>query len=64
MREQLRIERLKRRMTQWELTKQTGIKPARISLFENGYIDLEDFEIDKIKQALGITEGGQAVEAS
>jgi transcriptional regulator with XRE-family HTH domain len=52
--EALRLERLKRRLTQFQLSQLTGIRPSRISMFENGIVQLRNSEIDKLCEALKV----------
>jgi len=54
MREQIRLERIKRRVSQWQLAQATGIGQSRISLFECGYIKLTAGELASISDALGL----------
>ena len=53
----IRLQRVQRRISQWELAKRTGISQSRISLFENGYIELKDEEVDRIMDALTVERG-------
>ena len=53
MREQLRLERIKKRISQWQLAQATGIGQSRISLFECGYIKLTAGELASISDVLG-----------
>ena len=55
----LRLERLKRRISQWDVAKATGIHPTIISKFESGNITLSEGQIIKIREALGISEKGE-----
>jgi DNA-binding XRE family transcriptional regulator len=45
--------RARRRATQWDLRKKTGIHQSRISLIERGYINPSRMEKRKIAKALG-----------
>jgi len=54
MREQIRLERIKRRISQWQLAQATGIGQSRISLFENGFVKLRAEELGSIRRALGL----------
>jgi predicted transcriptional regulator len=49
----LREVRFKKRISQWELNKQTGVHQSRISLIENGHIAKKD-EKQKIAEALKV----------
>ena len=49
----LREVRFKKRISQWELNKQTGVHQSRISLIENGHPAKKE-EKQKIAEALGI----------
>ena len=52
--EDLRLARLKRRMSQWALAQATGIGQSRISLFECGYVKLTAGELASISDVLGL----------
>jgi DNA-binding XRE family transcriptional regulator len=49
----LRVARAKRRMTQWQLRVLTGINQTKLSLAENGLVELRQEEKTKIARALG-----------
>ena len=44
--------RVKRRKTQWEISRLTGINQTKLSLIENGYVSPSDEEKQKIAKAL------------
>ena len=48
----LRIIRAEKGITQFDLRIKTGINQSKISLAENGYIELRDDEKEKIAKAL------------
>jgi transcriptional regulator with XRE-family HTH domain len=48
----LRIARVKRKMSQWELSYKTRISQGRISLFERGYRQPTKEQAEKIAEAL------------
>ena len=48
----LRIIRAEKRITQFDLRIKTGINQSKISLAENGYIELRDDEKERIAKAL------------
>lgn len=52
--EDVRLLRLKMRVSQWRLSRATGIPQSKISLFERGDIDLKPVDIESICQALGM----------
>lgn len=52
--EDLRLERVRRRMSQWALAQATGIGQSRISLFECGHIKLNAGELASIRDVLGL----------
>ena len=45
--------RSKKRITQWDVRKSTGIHQSKISLIEHGYVIPSDKEKDLIAKALG-----------
>jgi len=49
----LREARFRRRISQWELSKQTGVFQSRISLIENGHTPKE-VETVKLAKGLGL----------
>ena len=49
--------RIKRRKTQWDLRRPTGISQSKISLIERGYIVPADKEKEMIAKALGFKVG-------
>lgn len=49
----LKIIRIRKGITQWELSKQTNIPNYKISLFENGHIEPNKEEKKKLAKALG-----------
>ncbi len=50
----LRIARVKRKISQWELSYKTKISQGRISLFERGYRQPTKVQAEKIAQALRV----------
>jgi transcriptional regulator with XRE-family HTH domain len=50
--EALRLERLRRRYSQFELALQTRIPPRKISAFENGRNVLTPDEVERLRRAL------------
>ena len=48
----LREARFKNRLTQWELSKFTGVHQSRISLIENNYSSAKEEEKEKIAKEL------------
>lgn len=55
----LRMERLRRRLTQYDLSRLAGIRPDKISLLENGKIEPRGDELQRWSKALGLNLGGQ-----
>jgi transcriptional regulator with XRE-family HTH domain len=49
---ELRLERVRHRLTQFALGKLAGVQHSRISLFENNHIRLSDNELERIARAL------------
>ena len=45
--------RAKKRQTQWDLKKKTGINQTKISLIERGYVAATEGEKESIARALG-----------
>ena len=45
--------RVKRRKTQWDLRRATGIHQSKISLIERGYVDASEDEKSRIAAELG-----------
>ena len=62
--EQLRTERLKRRMTQFDLYPLSGIRPNWLSMLENGIIQPKPEERSRWLEALGFTNGGGSMSRS
>jgi transcriptional regulator with XRE-family HTH domain len=54
----LRTLRAQEKITQWELRKRTEIPQSKISLFEQGHIELTADEKKKIADALGVSVDG------
>lgn len=52
MNERLRLRRLKLRLTLLDVYRETGIRDARLSLFERRKISLRADEIDRLKRFL------------
>ena len=50
----LKVARVKRKMSQYELSFETGISQARISLFENGFRYPTKVQAEKIADALQV----------
>lgn len=51
----LRLARVSKNKTQWDLRHATGIHQTKISLIENNYVLPTDDEKQKIARALGLT---------
>lgn|GEM_PF-2983372 len=61
--EDVRPLRLEMRVSQWRLSRATGIPQSKISLYERGDIDLDDSDVNTILEALGsqsVTEKHEA----
>ena len=54
--EELRLERLRQRLTQFDLWKKSGLKPYRVSLLENGIAEPKPQELKAWREALGVEE--------
>lgn len=52
--ESIRIERLKQRISQWDMANKTGILQSRISLIENNHVIPKENELKQISKALEI----------
>jgi transcriptional regulator with XRE-family HTH domain len=50
--EKLRLKRLQKRLSQWDLSKMTGIHQSRISLIERNYVIPRHDEVMKLAAAL------------
>ncbi len=50
----LKVARVKRKMSQWELSYQTGIAQSRISLFEKGFRKPTQEQAEKIAETLQV----------
>lgn len=50
----IRLVRLLKNLSQWEIARLTGISQCRISLVERGYIALDETEVKKIAQVLRV----------
>lgn len=55
--EQLRLERLRLRLTQYDLSRMAGIRPDKLSLLENRKVEASADELRRWQAALGV--GGQ-----
>jgi hypothetical protein len=53
----LRTVRVLKKMSQWDLTKVSGVAQSRISLGERGLIRLSDVERKALEKALGVPGG-------
>ena len=51
----LRMIRAEKEMSQWSLSKETGIHQSKISLFERGFITPNDEEKEGIAKALRVS---------
>jgi len=51
----LKFERITKRVSQWDLSQQTGIPNYRISLIENGRVKPRPEELTLLAKALGTT---------
>ena len=49
--------RIRKRKTQWDLRKITGINQTKVSLIENGYVEPTEKEKVMIAEALGFNVG-------
>ena len=47
-----KVERLRRGLTQWEVARLVDVPPYRLSAFEQGRVDLQPDERDRLKRAL------------
>ncbi len=56
MGEKLRMARLQKRRTQWDLQLETGLPQCRISLIERGYLKPKKEEKVRLAKALGVTQ--------
>ena len=54
MKNRFREIRITKRITQEDLERKTRIDQARISLFENGHIDLPVEQVKRLARALGV----------
>ena len=45
--------RFKKKLTQWDIQRLTGISQSKISLIERGYVSPSEDEKDRIASALG-----------
>lgn len=52
---QLKTQRAKLNLSQWEMSKLTKISRYKFSLYENGYKELSNAEITRIEQVLAET---------
>ena len=59
--DELRLERLKLKMSQFTLSRLTGIPASSISKFENGWIEFSEEKIQKVKSALEYFEKNRSV---
>ena len=57
----IRIKELREanNMSQWAFSKATGIERSRISLIENGYVELTDEQIATVNAVFNVTEAVQ-----
>jgi len=53
-RDKLREIRQRKRMTQWDVRIKSGIHQSKLSLFENGYVELRTDEKSRLAKALGV----------
>ncbi len=54
--DEIRLERFKQRISQWDLAKIVGIHPATISKYESGQIELSRENVQKLREALGLVK--------
>ncbi|HEQ99141.1 MAG TPA: XRE family transcriptional regulator [candidate division Zixibacteria bacterium] len=54
MKKNIRLLRVASRMSQWELSKLSGIPQSKISLYENDLIDLSDEERKRLHEAIDL----------
>jgi putative transcriptional regulator len=54
--EKIRVWRVIKRVSQYELSNMTGIAQSKISLFENGHAYPKLEELKRIAKALGVNE--------
>lgn len=60
----LKVARRIRDVSQWELSRQTGIGRSQLSLIENGYVEPTNEQVERIKAALNwTTELDECLEA-
>ena len=52
---QLKLTRIVKDISQWDLSQQTGIPNYRISLIENGRVEPKPEELKALAKALGTT---------
>ena len=52
---QLKLTRIAKEISQWDLSQQTGIPNYRISLIENGRVEPKPEELVALAKALGTT---------
>jgi predicted transcriptional regulator len=57
--DELRLKRLRLRVSQFQLARLTGIQAYTISKFENSWIEFPEDKIRKIKLALESLESGR-----
>lgn len=55
---QIKLIRLRAGRPQWEVARQAGIAPSRLSCIENGRVVARPDELERITSALGLTAGG------
>ena len=51
----LKLKRITKHISQWDLSQQTGIPNYRISLIENGRVEPKPEELTLLAEALGTT---------
>jgi len=54
LKKNIRLLRVASRMSQWELSKLSGIPQSKISLYENDLIDLSDEERKRLHEAIDL----------
>jgi transcriptional regulator with XRE-family HTH domain len=51
----LRIARLSKKFSQWQISRFTGINQTKVSLIENGFVSPSREEKERIAKALALT---------
>lgn len=56
----VKIERIRLGVRQYELAQRAGIRPNELSMFENGHTRLNPEKLDRVMAALGMREAVHA----